>query len=143
MSPEEKRKLTNALVIDDERAFQEITKLIFQKHGYRVLTAANGVEALALVEQHGTHLRVVVTDIAMPLMDGLEMLRQLHTRRAEIPVVLMSGTIRAGSAPLPPGAAGFLMKPFRVEQLLTVIAEALGSLPVINKQAGSGANGPS
>jgi FixJ family two-component response regulator len=58
-------------------------------------------------------------------MDGLEMMQRLHARRPNLPVIIMSGTFDVGKGPLPAGAAGFLTKPFRLEQLLAVIAEAL------------------
>jgi DNA-binding NtrC family response regulator len=98
---------------------------ILAEHGYRVLTAANGAEALALLGLHEREVRLVLTDVAMPVMDGLEMMEKLQTRWPELPIVLMSGTFDIEKAPLPPKAAGFLTKPFRLEQLLSVIADAL------------------
>jgi len=61
----------------------------------------------------------------MPVMDGLEMNRKLHSRHPNVPVVLMSGTFEAEKDVLPAGVVAFLTKPFRLEQLLSVIAEAL------------------
>jgi CheY-like chemotaxis protein len=58
-------------------------------------------------------------------MDGLEMTQKLHSRLPEVPVVLMSGTFEAEKQPLPAGVTAFLTKPFRLEQLLSVIAQAL------------------
>src|SRR5262249_51269917 len=58
------------LVVDDERAFQEITKAIFIKHGYRVVTASDGTEALALFAQQKEDIDLVMTDMMMPILDG-------------------------------------------------------------------------
>jgi len=113
------------LFIDDDRSVREMVAPILAEHGYRVLTAANGAEALALLGQHEREVRLVLTDIAMPVMDGLEMMEKLQVRWPELPIVLMSGTFEIEKAPRPPKAAGFLTKPFRLEQLLSVIAEAL------------------
>jgi PAS domain S-box-containing protein len=113
------------LFIDDDRSAREMVAPTLTEHGYRVLTAANGAEALGLLGQHEREIRLVLTDVAMPVMDGLEMMQQLHSRRPDLPVVLMSGTFDVEKSPLPARAAGFLGKPFRLEQLLAAIADAL------------------
>ncbi len=113
------------LFIDDDRSVREMVAPTLTEHGYRVLTAANGAEALALFDQHQREVRLVLADIAMPVMDGLEMMEKLHSRQPDLPVVLMSGTFDAEKGPLPARTAGFLTKPFRLEQLLAVITDAL------------------
>ena len=113
------------LFIDDDRSVREMVAPALTEQGYRVLTAANGAEALGLLEQHEDEVRLVFTDVVMPVMDGLEVLERLHTRRPDLPVVLMSGTFDLAKTTTPARAAGFLTKPFRLEQLLAVIAEAL------------------
>jgi CheY-like chemotaxis protein len=97
--------------------------------GYRVLSAANGAEALALLDQHKDDVRLVLTDIAMPVMDGVEMLAILRQRCPHLPVILMSGALDAGQQQLPPGATAFLAKPFRLEQLLAAVSGALCGNP--------------
>jgi PAS domain S-box-containing protein len=113
------------LFIDDDRSVREMVAPALTEQGYRVLTAANGAEGLGLLGLHAGEVRLVLTDVAMPVMDGLEMMQKLRTHQPELPVVFMSGTLDVGQTPLPPGAAGFLSKPFRLEQLLAVITEAL------------------
>jgi two-component system cell cycle sensor histidine kinase/response regulator CckA len=113
------------LFIDDDRSVREMVAPTLSEHGYRVLTAANGVEALALFSQHEREVALVLTDFAMPVMDGMTTFETVHARRADLPVILMSGELEAGHEPLPPGVTAFLTKPFRLEQLLAVIAEAL------------------
>jgi len=115
------------LFVDDDRSVREMVAPTLTEQGYRIITAANGAEALALTAQHAREIRLVLTDVAMPVMDGLELMENFHARRPELPVVLMSGTFEAGKTPLPEGAAGFLTKPFRLEELLAVIANALAA----------------
>jgi two-component system cell cycle sensor histidine kinase/response regulator CckA len=117
------------LFIDDDRSVREMVAPTLIEQGYRVLTASNGAEALGLLVQHEREVRLVLTDVAMPVMDGLEMTEKLHSRQPKLPVILMSGTFEANQAALPPGAVSFLTKPFRLEQLLAVIADALHPSP--------------
>ena len=113
------------LFIDDDRSVREMVAPTLTEHGYRVVTAANGAEALAMFREHEAEVSLVLTDVAMPVIDGLEMMRRVHSGSPGLPVVLMSGTFEVTENPLPPGAAGFLSKPFRLEQLLAVISDAL------------------
>ena len=111
--------------IDDDRSVREMVAPALLEQGYRVLTASNGAEALALLRQHEAEVRLVLTDVVMPVMDGLELSEKLHFLVPELPVVLMSGTFEASKEAWPAGTARFLVKPFRLEQLLDVIDRAL------------------
>ncbi len=115
------------LFVDDDRSVREMVAPALLENGYTVLSAANGAEALALLKQHQGQVRLVLTDVAMPVMDGVEMLSQFRQRSPNVPVVLISGTYNQANQALPPGVAAFLAKPFRLEQLLAVIAETLGT----------------
>jgi PAS domain S-box-containing protein len=115
------------LLIDDERAFQEITKLIFQKHGYRVLTANDGAEALAVFAQHRKEIDLVVTDMVMPFLDGPATIRAL---RSVEPGVLILATSGLSESEKPAGElahTAFLLKPFTTEQLLGMVDQLLHS----------------
>jgi CheY-like chemotaxis protein len=113
------------LLVDDDHSVREMVGPALTEQGYRILTAANGAEALALAGQCAGEIRLVITDVAMPIMDGFELMEKLHSRMPRLPVVVMSGTLEPGQDRLPVFAAGFLAKPFRLEQLLGVIAESL------------------
>jgi PAS domain S-box-containing protein len=119
------------LFIDDDRSVREMVTPTLVEQGYRVVSAANGAEALAALGQYASEVRLVLTDLAMPVMDGIEMLAILRARHPGLPVVLMSGTLDAGKGQLPPGATAFLAKPFRLEQLLGVVADALRLRPEV------------
>jgi two-component system cell cycle sensor histidine kinase/response regulator CckA len=117
------------LFIDDDRSVREMVAPTLAEQGYHVLTASNGAEALALMRQHERDVRLVLTDVAMPVMDGLEVTEKLHSLLPELPIILMSGTFDVNKDTLPPGAANFLIKPFRLEQLLAAIARGLHTNP--------------
>jgi two-component system, cell cycle sensor histidine kinase and response regulator CckA len=117
------------LFIDDDRSVREMVGPTLTEHGYRVLSAANGAEALALLSQHEREVRLVLTDLAMPVMDGAATLEVVRARYPHLPVIVMSGSLDPGKERLPPGVAGFLPKPFPLEQLLAAIAKALQTMP--------------
>ncbi|PWU10384.1 MAG: hypothetical protein C5B50_25645 [Verrucomicrobia bacterium] len=113
------------LFVDDDRSVREMVGPPLLENGYRLLTAANGAEALVLLSQSGADVRLVLTDVAMPVMDGREFLAALRTRRPDLPVIFMSGSLEISKGPLPAGVGALLNKPFRLEELLAVIGQAL------------------
>jgi two-component system cell cycle sensor histidine kinase/response regulator CckA len=115
------------LFVDDDRSVREMVGPALLEYGYRVVSAANGAEALAVHNQHEREIRLILTDMAMPVMDGTDMLSILHRRTPQLPIVLMSGTYSPEKEPLPPGVVAFLAKPFRLEQLLAVITQTIPS----------------
>jgi PAS domain S-box-containing protein len=123
------------LFIDDDQSVREMVAPALKEQGYHVLTAANGAEALALLEGQEQQLRLVLSDIAMPVMDGLEITEKLHTRWPDLPIVLISGTFDVEKQALPKGVITVLTKPFRLEQLLAVTADALQKHPAASAQA--------
>jgi len=117
------------LFVDDDRSVREMVAPTLSEQGYRVVTAANGAEALAFLAQHEQEVRLVLADVAMPVMDGLELTQKLRLRLPELPLVLMSGTFEAGKDQLPSGVRAFLTKPFRLEELLGVIVDCFHTNP--------------
>ncbi|HEV2246306.1 MAG TPA: ATP-binding protein [Terriglobia bacterium] len=113
------------LFVDDDRSVREMVGPALMEHGYGVVSAANGAEALAVHNQHEREIRLILTDMAMPVMDGTDMLSILHRRNPQLPMVVMSGTYNPEKEALPPGVVAFLAKPFRLEQLLGVIADTI------------------
>jgi two-component system cell cycle sensor histidine kinase/response regulator CckA len=105
--------------------------------GLRVLEAHDGEEAIALLESLGaTGVGLVVSDVAMPRMGGVELATAIGQRWPAIPVLLVSG--QGGSASDYPGA--FLGKPFTPDALVASVERLLGSLPLrsVNRQPGGG-----
>jgi DNA-binding NtrC family response regulator len=81
--------MVNILVIDDEPSVLDVLRKILQLEGYEVITAANGEEGLELFRQFPCDL--VITDMVMPVKDGLQTILDLRKEKPDIPVVAMSG----------------------------------------------------
>ena len=82
------------LVVEDEEALREVTKRIFTRNGYHVITAASGPEALAIAANHPGEIHLLVTDVVMPHMLGKEVAEKMRLIKPEIEVVFMSGYAR-------------------------------------------------
>ena len=115
------------LVIDDETAILSITQQTLEAFGYRVLTAHDGAEAVAIYAQHRDSIAVVITDMVMPIMDGLATIHALMRINPNVLVVAASGlnsngrVAKAASA----GVKHFLPKPYTSETLLVTLHELL------------------
>jgi CheY-like chemotaxis protein len=109
------------LVVDDEAPVRQIAIDTLQAHGYRTLTAADGAEAIATYAQHQAEVRLLLTDMQMPVLGGEALLAVVLRLQPLLPVVVMSG-LEAASHPADaaPGPA-FLAKPFRAETLLALV----------------------
>jgi len=106
------------LVIDDEPALRQSFTRILQKSGHDVTTAANGKEGIALVSEHPYDL--VYLDIRMPDMNGLEILKVIHEKFSELPVILFTAQPDLNSAleALRYGAKDYLLKPLKPQILI-------------------------
>ncbi|HEY3013006.1 MAG TPA: PAS domain S-box protein [Gemmatimonadales bacterium] len=115
------------LLVEDEAAVRSSVKRLLEWHGYTVLEARNGADALRLYEAHEGGIDLVLTDIVMPEMGGHELVERLRARRPTLRVLFMSGyTERAftNNGSMPPGT-GYLEKPFTVETLMRRLREVL------------------
>jgi CheY-like chemotaxis protein len=113
------------VVADDEADIVTLVGAVLSKAGFDVLEASNGVEALELVRAHRP--RLVVLDIAMPELDGMEVLRLVRAdpETADLPVILLSARaqeadVRLGYAE---GASKYVRKPFSPRELATIARE--------------------
>jgi two-component system cell cycle sensor histidine kinase/response regulator CckA len=111
------------LVVDDEYSICEITKLSLEVGGYKVITAHDGIEAIALYAQHQSEISVVVTDMMMPSMDGTTTIHTLEKMNPNAKIVAVSGLASnnhiASSASTT--VKSFLSKPYTAKQLLKTI----------------------
>lgn len=100
------------LVVDDEPALRRLVRRALSGVDFEVLEASNGVEALELCRSH--HFSAVISDVRMPVMDGLDLLATLRRADPGLPVILMSGSdeIATRQAARDAGALDFLPKPF-------------------------------
>lgn len=114
------------LVVDDEVAIREITKGTLETYGYRALTAADGTEAVALYAQHKDEIRVVLTDLMMPYMDGPVTIRALHKMNPHLKIIATSGLAENMKlADVNGSVRCFLPKPYTAQKLLTILNESL------------------
>jgi len=119
------------LVVDDEENIREVMTATLESFGYRVAEAADGTEALATYSQRGAEISLVLTDMAMPFMDGPAMIRALRKIDPAVHVIGMSGLLNAEqTAELQSlNVSGFLSKPFTAESLLHAVHDALKKDP--------------
>jgi PAS domain S-box-containing protein len=115
------------LAVDDEAAVLTMTKETLETFGYRVLTARDGTEAVALFNAHQFEVRGVLTDMLMPNMDGPATIRILKRIDPAIKIIAASGMMDGEKVKDATGLnhVAFLMKPFTVEKLLTTVHEVL------------------
>jgi two-component system cell cycle sensor histidine kinase/response regulator CckA len=116
-----------ALVVDDEAPVRRFAVRVLQHDGFRVLEAADGIEALELLRSRPVTLDVVVSDIVMPRMNGVELMEALSLSHPQVPVVLMSGY--ASNELLELGIAApcsIVAKPFSQERLLAEVHRCAG-----------------
>ena len=115
------------LVVEDEADVLQVAKGVLEHLNYRVLTATNGQKALTVYDSHRDKISLVLTDMVMPEMGGLEMIEALKERDPEVRAVVMTGYPLGGEgeAQLPQGIAGSLGKPLNIEQVSQVVSKAL------------------
>jgi PAS domain S-box-containing protein len=115
------------MVVDDEESIREITRGTLETFGYRVVTASDGTEALAIYADKKNEIALVLTDMVMPFMDGPATIRALQRMNPQVRIIAASGLgtgQRAGEGSLD-GVAVFLNKPYTAEKLLKTLAQLL------------------
>lgn len=114
----------NILIVDDETEFLELVGKRLARRGMDVTTASSGEEALAVAE--GRTFDVVVLDVKMPGIDGLETLRRLRVMHPTMPVLLLTGHASLGSAVsgMELGAFDYMLKPVAINELIIKLNEA-------------------
>lgn len=117
------------LSVDDSASMRQMVKLTLAGAGYDIVEAADGNEALTLAKGQSVHM--VVTDLNMPVMDGLSLIRELRKLPAYkgVPIVFLTTESDDDKKRLAKeaGATGWITKPFQQEQLLAVVRKVLGA----------------
>ena len=114
------------LVVDDEKEFCEFLRILLESKGYKVEEAHDGVEALAKLEQEPFDL--ILVDVRMPRMDGLELVRRVKETRKDVVVIMMTAyaSLEGAFEAVRHDVSDYLTKPFRSsDELLTVVAKGL------------------
>jgi DNA-binding NtrC family response regulator len=120
--------MAGVLIVDDEPAVSFLLREVLEERGHHVLSAAHGAEAAELADRGQLHdIDLVLTDYAMPELDGLELLERLRHHDPELPVVLLTarGSERLAARSIKLGAFDYLPKPFELDELEAVVARAL------------------
>lgn len=115
--------MATILVVDDDPAVLRLAATVLERAGHRVMRASNGLEALLVYESYASHLDLVLSDIDMPELDGLELASRIHAVRPDSRILLMSGGL---PSKLGTGAERYplLNKPFLPQQLLAAVKSA-------------------
>jgi CheY-like chemotaxis protein len=126
--------VANVLVVDDDPAVRTTVKLVLERSGHRVSVAAEGRAGLVALAAGGIDLLVV--DLFMPGMDGMETLREARKHHPDLPVIVMSGTSLGGPGQQAPdflamavklGAVRSVQKPFKPRDIIEAVQGSLGN----------------
>ncbi len=113
------------LVVDDEEPVRLITAQILTAYGYRTVTACDGADAIAVFAPRAAEMRLLLTDLQMPMLGGPALATALRRLRPDLPIVAMSGVDSLGSGTLKEFTTAFLAKPFQAETLLAIVRQKL------------------
>ena len=104
--------MAKLLVADDERSMRELLELVFKREGHQVTTVSNGREALEAMQK--TNFDLLITDVKMPDVGGIELLRSAREQAPEMMVIMMTAyaTINSAREAFKLGADDFIQKPF-------------------------------
>jgi PAS domain S-box-containing protein len=120
------------LIVDDERSILQVAQVLLEGHGYTVLTAADATEALALFACRMNEIKLVLTDLAMPLMDGIALIRTLQKMQPAVCIIASTGRgslEHSVNALAPLNVRACLTKPYNKETLLRTLHDALSPHP--------------
>ena len=119
--------MANILIVDDDPNILISTRSLLESVGHACVTAGNGQEALERVRQNGPDL--IITDMRLPDMNGLSLVRELKKVEPALPVILITAYASSESAveSVKRGVFEYLVKPFQADELLATIKRALGA----------------
>ena len=115
------------LVVDDEESIRMMTRRVLEQFGYRVLLAGEGTEAVMVFAQHAAEINLVLTDLVMPLMDGVTLIRTLQRMAPAVKVLTATGATELGqlAAARRLGVKAVLRKPYTQDSLLQGVRATL------------------
>jgi len=117
--------MSNLLIVDDEQGIRQLLSLIFKRGGHEVRAAENGRKALEMLREEEADL--IISDVRMPDIDGIELLRASRELSPDVGVVLMTAfaTVETAREAFKLGADDFIQKPFDVDELKVIVAKVL------------------
>ncbi len=111
------------LVVEDNEALQKLVVMLLEQKGHNVLSASNGLEGLMVYTSYRAHVDLVLTDIDMPQMDGIQLASRIRAQDPARKIVFMSGRAPENSGEL--GNSRVLSKPFSPDKLFAMIEDVL------------------
>lgn len=115
--------------MDDSISLRELTARVLRDNGFGVVSAGGGAEALGLLEREPQKFDLILTDFAMPLVSGLDVIRFARSLRADWPAIIISGYADANAIADRPGDVPLLNKPFTDAALIEGVQAALVKSP--------------
>ena len=115
------------LLVDDDPSVLDVAREMLEHLGFSVLTAANGQEALALFDDRPKEIDLVITDLTMPKMGGVDLVQALRQRSPQAKIVIMAGYLLAADADelMARNIRDWLLKPLQLEQLAETVDKLL------------------
>ncbi len=125
--------MANILIVDDEQSYRQLLSLVFEQQGNTIRTAMNGRQALELLAAEPAD--VIISDVKMPDMDGIEMLRAVRETLPDLGVILMTAfaSVETAREAFKLGADDFIQKPFDVEELKLIVRKTLEKQALIDE----------
>ena len=125
--------MENILIVDDEKNYPPIIAAVLEGEGYETLTASSGHQAMEILKNSDVDL--VLADLKMPAMNGIELLEQIKKRDPDLPVIMMTahGTVEKAVEAMQKGAHNFIQKPFDNEQLVVFVKKAVAMFNLIKE----------
>ncbi|HIC90825.1 MAG TPA: sigma-54-dependent Fis family transcriptional regulator [Syntrophaceae bacterium] len=125
--------MDTVLVVDDEKNYLLVLDALLSEEGYEVITAESGMEALQILKE--AELDLVVTDLKMPKMNGIELLEHIKESNPDLPVIMMTayGTIDTAIEAMKKGAYDYITKPFQNEELKLNIRKAIDAYHLLRE----------
>ena len=130
MSNAKEDKDKTILVVDDDNLVLDVVEAFIEQLGHKVLLAGSGHEALKVAKEHDSKVDLLLTDVMMPNMNGLELAEAMVADSPDVKVVFMSGCLQPAidSRNTPRFKNGFVKKPFSSKTLITHIKKALNEM---------------
>lgn len=127
------RESAKILVVDDEKIIRDVLSDFLDLEGYKIHVSASAEEALTEISRQSFDL--VITDLKMPGMSGIELLAQIQNSNPQTVVIIMTGfgTVETALSAMKKGAYDYVLKPFKVEEVVTVIERALSKQRLISE----------
>ncbi|MDQ1330514.1 MAG: two-component system, NtrC family, response regulator, partial [Thermodesulfobacteriota bacterium] len=121
------------LIVDDEKNYPLILSAVLEEEGYETLTANNGLAALDIIKN--SDIDLVLTDMKMPLIDGIELLERIKLTDPDLPVIMMTahGTVEKAVEAMQKGAYNYILKPFDNERLVIYVKKAAAMYRIVKE----------